>query len=227
MAKRKPKPVPVAKPRVASHFAGLAVKIVLALVAVTGLLYGLGSLGEYAGSRVAGDARYQVPIADVQFDGPAYIDRSAFLTEVRLRSSLPETISSVDPKTPSRLQSAFRQHPWVADAHPIVVTPEGTLRAPLTFRKPALAIRILGKPDPRAVDATGVLLPEAAPLEGLPVLLGAIAPAGTKAGERHADPDVVRAAELVAIHPAATIERTREGWRIVDAKGKVVRIATP
>jgi hypothetical protein len=216
----------VAKPRVASHFVSLAVKIVLALGAVVGLLYGLGYLGEYAGSRVAGDARYQVPLAEMQFDVPAYVDRSAFLTEVRLRSSLPETISSVDPNTPSVLQSAFRKHPWVADAQSIVVTPEGKLRASLVFRKPVLAIRIQGKTEPRAVDASGVLLPESAPLDTLPVLLSTVPQTETKAGERHADPDVVRAAELVAIHPAATIERTREGWRIVDSKGKVLRIAT-
>jgi hypothetical protein len=225
MAKRKPKPVPAAKPRVAPHVLRMGLRLLLALAAVFGLLLGLGYLGEYAGSRVAGDPRYLVPFADIRCDVPPYIDRTAFLAEVRIRSQLPEKISAVDPATPGKLQEAFRKHPWVAEAKAVTVTKEGTLRVELVFRTPVLAIRTQGVLEPQAVDAGGVLLPDSAPLGGLPVLLNTMPKTETKPGEKHADPDVVRAAELVAVHPARSIERTREGWRIIDAAGKVLRIA--
>ena len=227
MAKRKPKPPAPVKPRVATHFFALAAKILLAVVAVIALLYGLTYAGKYAGMRVAGDARYRVPVAEVQFDAPAYIDKAAFLTEVRYLANLPEAISSVDPGTPDVLKAAFHKHPWVAEANEITVSPEGKLRANLAFRKPVLAIKTQGEKGLRAVDSSGVLLPESAPADQLPALLNLLIRTETASGQRHADPDVIRAAELVMLHPARTIERTRDGWRIVEPGGKVVRIATP
>jgi hypothetical protein len=227
MAKRKPKPVEPAKPRVTTHFFALAIKIILALGAVVGLLFGLSYAGKYAGLRVSGDARYRVPIAEVQFEAPAYIDKAAFLTEVRYLANLPEAISSVDPNTSDILKAAFRQHPWIAEANEIIVTPEGKLLAKLIFRKPVLAIKTQGEKDVRAVDAMGVLLPESAPTDQLPVFLNLLPHTETATGQRHADPDVVRAAELVMIHPAKSIKRDGKGWEIVDPNGKLLRIATP
>lgn len=227
MAKRKPKPIAPAKPRVATHFFALAFKIALALGAVVGLLLGLSYAGKYAGLRVAGDARYRVPIAEVQFDAPAYIDKAAFLTEVRYLANLPEAISSVDPTTPEVLKASFRKHPWIAEANEILVSTDGKLQAKLVFRKPVLAIRTQGEKDVRAVDASGVLLPESAPTESLPVLLNLLVPTETATGQKHADSDVIRAAELVVIHPAKSIRRNGLGWDIIDPSGKPLRIATP
>jgi len=209
------------------HFLTLGLKIVLALCAIGGLFLGLSYLGDFAGQQVAGDSRYLAPMAEVEFEAPPYIIKPAFLTEVRSISQLPEAISSVDANTPAVLRSAFLKHPWIAEVKEIVVTKEGKLHADLVFRKPMLAIRIADRQDYRAVDATGVLLPEAAPIGSLPVLLSVIERTETLPGQRHPDSKVVRAAELVAIHPAKTIERTQDGWRITEPGGKVLKIATP
>ena len=227
MAKRKSKPAPSAKPRLGIHSLILTGKIALALAAVLALLYTLGYAGKSAGLHVASDPRYRVPIAEVQLDPPPPIVRAVFLTEVRSLGNLPEAVSSVDPATMETLKAAFGKHPWVKDVNEIAVDAEGKLRAKLTYRRPALAIHIQGENGLRVVDGTGVLLPESALAEGVPTLLNQLLRTETPAGQRYADPDVPRAAELVGIHLAKTIERTRDGWRIVEPTGRLLRIAAP
>src|SRR5690242_11918224 len=104
--------------------AGVAVKGLLALGLVAGVVYGVAWLGGAAGERVADRDRYAVRVADISCDAPPGKDRAAFLTEVRYLADLPETVQAVDPKLPDRLAAAFARHPWVAEVVGVKVGPD-------------------------------------------------------------------------------------------------------
>ena len=218
MAKRKPPPK---RPPPAGGTQAVAVvaKTVLAIALVGLLIGGLGYLGQQAGESVADRDRYAVRVADIQVQLPAFLERSAFLTEVRYLGELPETVQAVDPKLGDTLRAAFLRHPWVADVTAVTVSPERVIRVELTFRKPVLAVTLKGELGPRAVDAVGVLLPQAATTDGLPVLAN-VQPAAVVAGQPFPTPDVKRAAELVTTYPTKLIERTAGGWRLTAPDGK-------
>lgn len=216
MAKRKPppKPAPSASPQVAA----VVLKALLAVALVGLLIGGLGYLGGLAGESVSGRDRYAVRVADIQVELPPFLERSAFLTEVRYLNDLPETVQATDPKLADLLRPAFARHPWVADVPAVTVSPERVVRVELVFRSPALAVQLRDEPSLRAVDSAGVLLPVAAPTDGLPVLANPQPP--VPAGQPFPTPDVKRAAELVATYPTRTIERTATGWRLTAPDGK-------
>jgi hypothetical protein len=175
---------------------------------------------------VAGDARYLVPISEIQFEAPRYIDKPLLLSEVRLLAGLPERVSSVDPAMQEKLKVAFQRHPWIERVGAVTPLAEGGLSAELDFRIPALAIQIQGEAGLRAVDRSGVLLPVSAPTGALPRLVNTVVKTEIAAGRKHPDPDVVRAAELVCIHSAKDIERVRTGWRITKPDGVILHIAS-
>ena len=230
MAKAKPKkPISTAirKSGVSWHLAKTAAKALLALGLAFGLLVGLSHLGDRAATEVVPHPRYTVAFADIETEAPPGRDRKTFLTEVRFLGDLPETLQSVDPNLAEHLKAAFRKHPWVLDVGEVSVAPPGIIRAEVTFREPALAVKIGTEPKPRALDRTGVLLPADAAIAQLPVLVNRQIPIGIAAGQKWPDPDAQRAVELVRLYPCATIEHVLEGWQIVQANGKVVRIAAP
>ena len=217
MAKRKPPPK---RPPPAGGTQAVAVvaKTVLAVALVGLLVGGLGYLGRRAGEAVSDRDRFAVRVADTQVQLPAFLERSAFLTEVRYLGELPEAVQAVDPKLGDTLRAAFRKHPWVADVTAVTVSPERVIRVELTFRKPVLAVTLKGEIGPRAVDTAGILLPVAAATDGLPVLAN-VQPA-VVAGQPFPTPDVKRAAELVTTYPTKLIERTEGGWRLTAPDGK-------
>ena len=221
MAKRKPPPK---RPPPAGGTQAVAVvaKTVLAIALVGLLIGGLGYLGQRAGEAVADRDRFAVRVADIQVQLPAFLERSAFLTEVRYLGELPEAVQAVDPKLGDTLRdtlrAAFRKHPWVADVTAVTVSPERVIRVELTFRKPVLAVTLKGELTSRAVDAAGILLPQAATTDGLPVLAN-VQPAAVVAGQPFPTPDVKRAAELVTTYPTKLIERTAGGWRLTAPDG--------
>lgn len=204
---------------------GRLVRLIPAVVAVGGVFAGLYFAGKWAGGEVAARERYAVPVADLRVNAPPHTDSAKFLTEVRLLGNLPDTVQAVDPVLPTQLTEAFRKHPWVDDVTAVAVDPDGGVRVELKFRTPALAIRWNG--TPRAVTATGVLLPAEADATGLPVLKTERTVKDATDGRPWPEADVKRAAELVSRHPAKAVERTRTGWRLTDADGKVLVIDAP
>ena len=217
MAKRKPPPK---RPPPAGGTQAVAVvaKTVLAIALVGLLIGGLGYLGQRAGEAVADRDRFAVQVADIQVQLPAFLERSTFLTEVRFQGNLPDTVQAVDPMLGDTLRAAFRKHPWVADVTAVTVSPERVIRVELTFRKPVLAVTLKGELGPRAVDAAGILLPQAAAVDGLPVL--ANEQPAVVAGQPFPTPDAKRAAELVTTYPTKLIERTKDGWRLTAPDGR-------
>jgi hypothetical protein len=196
---------------------------------VGGLFFGLHWVGRQAGASVAAKGRYAVNVADLRVNTPPHTDSAKFLTEVRLLGDLPESVQSVDPALPTQLSEAFRKHPWVEDVTAVVTEPDGGVRVELKFRTPVLAVRwnVNGVIVVRAVTASGVLLPRGVDTAGLPVLTNERTVREAADGHLWPEPDVKRAAELVTRHPSKTVERTRTGWRLTDADGKVLAIDAP
>lgn len=215
--KRTPKPEPFRWQRL--------LRLIPAVVAVGGVFAGLHFAGQRAGAEVAARERYAVPVTELRVNTPPQLDTAKFLAEVRLLGNLPESVQSVDPNLPARLPEAFRKHPWVDDVAAVAVDPDGGVRVDLRFRAPVLVVRWNG--TPRAVAADGVLLPVGADTAGLPVLTNERTVRDAADGQPWPEAEVKRAAELVTRHPCRQVERTRTGWRLTDADGKVLTIDAP
>ncbi len=209
------------------HLLKTAAKALLALALAFGVLVGIAWFGSKAGTEVAQQGRYTVAFADIETAAPPGRDRIDFLNEVRYLGDLPETVQSVDPKLSEKLKAAFRKHPWVLEAGDVTVTKQGAIRVALQFREPALAFKIAGEKEHRAVDRAGVLLPKETATAKLPMFVNPVLPSNTSAGQTWPDPDVRRAVELVVLYPCERVERVTEGWHLTQSGGKVLRIAAP
>lgn len=215
-AKKAPPPAP--------HRARPVAAVLLTLGAAGALLFGLSWLGDEARRNIGPRDRYAVRVADIRCAPPPSTPRETFLAEVRYAADLPLTIQSLDPDLTRKLTAAFAAHPWVAAVDAVTVEPPDLITVTLTFRKPALAV-----PQPtgaRAVDAKGVLLPATASTAGLPRLLTpAPLPPDTPAGKPWPDEVVVSAAPVAASYKPATIERTEQGWELVQPGGMKLVVA--
>src|SRR5262249_51932431 len=127
------------------------------------------------------------------------------------------TFQTLDPDLKPTLTAAFAAHPWVAKVDSVTIEPSNAVNVKLTFRTPILVVS--ADDEKRAVDAKGVLLPVTAPLTGLPELLTPVAAPG-KAGHPWPDDTVIRAASVAAEYKPKTIERTEQGWELIQPDGK-------
>ena len=202
------------------------IQIVLVLALVTGLGFGFHRLNRAAANGVAAQPRYAVPVAEMQFDSPEYLDRKAFLREVRYLANLPEAVQSIDPALSSQLKVALEKHPSVRSFDGVAVRPDGTVRIELRFRQPVLAFE-WGQMGLRSVDAEGILLPRGAPLEGVAKLLNARSIASAEEGKPWPEAEVLRAAEFASRQPLRTLERTANGWKLLDADGQSFTLFSP
>ncbi|MFO0938949.1 MAG: hypothetical protein U0798_20795 [Gemmataceae bacterium] len=197
---------------------GIGIKAGLTVVVGLGLLGALVWIGQNAGQSVSGQSRYQIPIADIQCNTPPGTDRSAFLAEVRTRSHLPETVSAVAAETPPLLAAAFADHPWVSQVNRVNVTQDRVIHVEMTFRTPALAVKIAGEKEMRCVDKTGFLLPVFPITDKIPQLIGEV---------KNVDATVKRAAEIVSIYQEkrpTKIEKTFLSWRMTTENGQVFNV---
>lgn len=190
-----------------------------------GLLAGVVGLGQMARLEIAGDGRYAVRFTDIVCDSPPGVERSLFLTEVRYLGRLPERVQSVAPELPAQLTEAFSAHPWVSQVNRVESTADGAIHVALTFRKPVLVVRVANDPEPRTVDASGVLLPLHPVNPELAELEPVVPPPTKPAGQVWADPDVIRAAELAVEFQPRLVEKTREGWLITRTDGSALRVS--
>jgi hypothetical protein len=172
-------------------FRSAALSLVLA-----GSLGGLIALGQWALEQIRERERYTIAFADIACTPPPGLDRGAFLDEVQYLAGLPARLCLLDEDLGERLAKGFGQHPWVAKVAEINLVPPKQIHAQLQFRRPVLAVPF--DKTLRAVDGQGVLLPRAAPTDGLPVFPGtAKAPAGP-AGAQWGDPKVESMARALA-----------------------------
>ncbi len=200
---------------------GLAGAATLALVA--GLVAGIARLGDEARRGIGPRDRYAIPFAEIICDPPPGRDRATFLAEVRYASGFPETFQSLDPELNSKLTAAFTAHPWVAAVVGVTVDPGGVVRVGLRFREPALAVTTSDGAR-RAVDATGVLLPDGVATEDLPLLATPVSPPRGGVGTVWGDATIRRALELLAAYHPRRLEKTPRGWRLTRSDGRTLSV---
>ena len=227
MAAKKPKPKKASTPAAAPYraLARVAAKGLLAAGLVAAVVAGIAWVGDRAGEQVSGRSRYTVRVADIACDAPPGKDRATFLTEVRYKADLPETVQAVDPTLKDKLTAAFARHPWVAQVTGVTVGAHGGVRVDLRFRTPVLAVTVAGESEPRAVDKAGVLLPAVPDRGSLALLTTPVRPPTKQEGEVWDDPTVRRAAELTELYRPRRIEKTDKGWRLTQADGKAVVVS--
>lgn len=185
-----------------------------------GLIGGIVLLGTVAAGFVGGRDRYRIPLADLEFAPPDWVDRETFLAEIRYLGDLPETFNVHDPVAVERVRTAIANHPWVD-----FVAGEGELTVSFRynwtvgFRRPVLAVTTSPPPRLRTVDSKGVLLPPHQPITNLARLVGEVEPPSGPAGTSWNNPVVRRAAELAGQYESDSIERIGSGWRITRRNG--------
>jgi hypothetical protein len=169
-------------------------QVLVSLVGAGLLLLGLIALGKVARDQLRQHDRYTVTLNDIDCPAPPGLSRHEFLAEVNYLTPLPARLPALDDDTPRRLADAFARHPWVEGVEKVEVVPPDRARIRLVFRTPTLAV---AQPSgPRVVDDRGILLPSAAPADGLPVMEGDIPPPAGLAGAAWGDPAVTAAAAV-------------------------------
>jgi hypothetical protein len=177
-------------------------QVLIPVVGAGLLVFGLIALGKAARDRLRQNERYTLAVSDIDCPAPPGSSRPAFLSEVQYVGHLPDRLPALDDDTAARLTAAFAGHPWVETVEEVRLLPPDGARARLTFRTPVLVVP--QSTGLRAVDGKGVLLPTAAPADGLPILRGAVAPPAGLAGSAWGDPSVAAAAAVVgALRPHA------------------------
>lgn len=195
--------------------------VVLTLGVAAALLFGLSRLGDEARRNIGPRDRYAVRFADVRCDAPPGMSRETFLAEVRYNADAAPTFQSIAPDLAPTLTAAFAAHPWVESVDGVTVEPPAAVSVALTFRTPVLAVAFGGAT--RAVDAKGVLLPASAPTADLPLLLTSVAAPG-KPGQPWPDAVVASAAPVAEAYKPKTIERTEQGWELVQPNGQKLMV---
>jgi hypothetical protein len=211
-----------AKPDAASSRVRPILAVLLTLGVAAGLLFGLSRLGDEARRNIGPRDRYAVKFADIRCDPPPNTTRETFLSEVRYAANAALTFQVLDADLPAQLTAAFAAHPWVASVDAVTVEPDA-VTVKLTYRIPVLAIT--SDSGKRAVDAKGILLPTSAPTAGLPELLNATPlPPDAVAGKPWPDEIVVRAAPVAEEYKPKTIERTPQGWQLIQPDGRKLMV---
>jgi hypothetical protein len=194
------------------------------------VLFGWVALGRQATDRLRDSGRNFLAFADVDCTPPAPLSRADFLGEVQYLSNSPDRLPLSDDGLAARLATAFAAHPSVERVERVEVLPR-RVRVSLVYRSAVLAVP--GPNGPRAVDGQGVLLPQSAPVEGLPRLGGPAVASPGVAGTRWKDSRVEAAARVAdylrAYQEKAKIEKiTVEGEDVMlFARGARFRWGRP
>ena len=167
-------------------------RALIAVLTATALVIGLSWAGGRARDWLVGRGHYTVALTEVACAVPPGIDRAAFIAEVQYLGTLPDQLSTLDPTVSLRMAVAFALHPWVERVTTVRLRGPDGPRVDLVLRTPALAA------DGRVLDAHGVLLPSAAPAEGLIHWQGECPPPRGPAGTPWGDAALEAAARAAA-----------------------------
>jgi hypothetical protein len=171
----------------------LFVRVLLPLLGAAAVLVGVAALGRWA--REALRQEYTLPFAAIQCKPPPGPEQANLLAEVQYLAAMSDQVRLLDEDLAERLCEAFARHPWVETVEEVKVGPR-RITVQLRYRRPVLAVPVKGQL--RAVDGSGILLPETANTHGLPVYSGNASlpagPAGTPWGDALVE-GMARAAE--------------------------------
>jgi hypothetical protein len=183
-------------------------------------------LGFTAAALIRQSDRYTIPLSDIDYAPPAWVDRATFLAEVRYLGELPERFNVYDETAVNAIKAAFEKHPWVERVAKGTFTLDRRYQLEVIFREPVLLARTTETP-PTAwmVDAHGVVLPSIHIREGLTELVVPVPAPKSSAGKPWDDATVKRAANLATLYRAMRIEKTENGWRITERDGRVLVLA--
>lgn len=190
-----PSPPPTAPAGWLAVLRAWLVQLVLPVAAGVGLIVGLAALGGHLRQRLRQTGQAELSFTAIDLDPPPGMERHVFLEEVQYLANLPDRLDPLDPATIPRLRAAVAAHPWVSGIRRVQLLPAGRVQVEVDYRTPVLAV---ARPA-RVVDGAGILLPGSAPRQGLPVLVGTVAPPAGKPGEPWGDDAVRDAAAVVAL----------------------------
>jgi hypothetical protein len=171
----------------------VVLRIILPLAGAAAALLAVELLGRSALKGL--DHYYNLPFIGVQCSPPPGTEREQFLAEVQFLAGLPNRVDMRDDGLASRLREAFARHPWVESVEDVQISQQIVVQ--LRYRRPVLAVRSDG--HLRAVDRSGILLPDTASTEGLPVYSGKATPSAGPAGTRWGDKAVEERARAVEL----------------------------
>jgi hypothetical protein len=190
-----PPPAGPTPPPAAPAWRAWLVQLALPLAAGSALLAGLVMLGARARDALRQQGACTAAFAELECEPPPGLTRAEFLDEVQYLAHLPDRLDLLEEDWCGRVAAALALHPWVGAVRRVERRPGGRMRAVLAYRTPVLVVAGAG----RAVDAAGVLLPQSAPQEGLPVLRSAVPDPAGGPGRRWGDPSVEGSAMVAGL----------------------------
>jgi hypothetical protein len=122
--------------------------------------------------------------------------RADFLSEVQYLGNVPAGFDFLEEGLASRIAAGFERHPWVERVARVELRAPQRVIVRMEFRRPVL--RVSSSAETRAVDRTGVLLPQNADLSTLPNYSGLARPPAGPAGTLWGDAGVEAAAKRAA-----------------------------
>jgi hypothetical protein len=199
------------------------VQLGLPLLVGAALLVGLLVCGALLREQLRQEGVSSIDFTDIECDPPPGVERQDLLLEARYLAEVPARISLLEPGANETIARALATHPWVAEVKRVEQVPPGRVRVRLVYRVAVLAV---AKP-PLTVDRHGVLLPQAARREGLPVLHARVAPPRGGPGAAWGDATVKAAAAVAGLLHPHTQALKLAGCRVeVEAGDLVLTTAT-
>jgi hypothetical protein len=160
----------------------LAVRVILPVLVAAAVLVGVAALGRWARDALRQD--FTFAFSAIQCQPPPGPEQADLLAEVQYLAGMPDQVRLLDDDLADRLRAAFARHPWVESVEDVQVAPR-RITVQVRYRRPVLAVPVKGQL--RAVDGSGILLPESANTRGLPLYPGSAplpaGPAGTPWGD--------------------------------------------
>ena len=216
-------PPPPPRHAVAWPLVQTAGRAAAALFIVFGIMFAIVYLAGQAGRVVTPQDRYTQDFDAIECEAPPGMDKRLFLLEVRARCDpdLRAHFQVVSPQLKPYLKAAFERHEWVRSVESVEVRPTGRVVVRLEFRKPALAVAILGRAEPVVVDREAVILPPGTSAAGLAVFVTPQPPPQQRGGEQWDSKAVRRAVDTATHYNLETIRLERGWWKVViDGKPK-------
>ena len=171
----------------------LALRVLLPVLGAAAVVAGVAALGRWARDALRQD--FTLPFSAIQCQPTPGPEQADLLAEVQYLAGMPDQVRLLDDDLADRLRQAFERHPWVESVEEVRIGAR-RITVQVRYRRPVLAVTVKGQL--RAVDASGILLPDSANTRGLPVYSGKAPPPAGPAGAPWGDPMVEGMARAAA-----------------------------